>query len=148
MGDLSLGDDFGISSPTTSGTSVGFDIPSAPVGAALHPLPSPQQVVSPSDIPRPPFSSSPTPPPTSTPYVLPPPSHQQQFSQQQQQNQQNSYPQHSAPTSGGGYHRPGYVAALVPAGSPVSNSDPRIKDSIELCNFAIAALKVRCFMLY
>jgi hypothetical protein len=138
MNDLSIGDD--------NGAGGGYDIPSAPVGAALQPLPSPQQVVSPSDIPRPPFSSSPT-PPTSAPYILPAPSHQQQFSQQQQQQQyQNNHPQ---PTSNSGYQRPGYVAAQVPAGSPVSNSDPRIKDSIELCNFAIAALKVcsdDCFM--
>lgn len=30
---------------------------------------------------------------------------------------------------------------------PINNADPRVKDTVELCNFAIAALKVRFFML-
>ena len=40
--------------------------------------------------------------------------------------------------------RPAPVMASVPgSGSRINANDPRAKDAIELCNFAIAALKVR-----
>lgn len=28
-----------------------------------------------------------------------------------------------------------------PRGPPINNADPRVKDAVELCNFAVAALK-------
>ncbi len=119
-------------------SSASFEIPSAPVGAA---------VVS---IPKAPFSVSPT--PLQQQQTLQYQQQQQQQQQHQQQHQQQP-PHFSPPLSvatnhfmppaqQGGYNRPGYVSPSIPSGSPVVNTDPRVKDSIELCSFAIAALKV------
>ena len=70
---------------------------------------------------------------------------QQQQPQQQQQNQQPSF-FHSSPASASAAAtaagpRPG----VINVSPPVNNLDPRVKDSIELCLFAVAALKVSLF---
>lgn len=121
-----------------------LDIPSAPVGGPVVPIP------------KPPFAESPVPPFQQQQHYQQPQYQQPQYQQPQYQQPQYQSPppqqQHYAPpqvqqppppaAAGGGYSRPGYVAPVTPPGPPVSNSDPRVKDVIEICAFAVAALKV------
>jgi len=122
--------------PSAPKSDYSFDIPSAPVGGPVVPIP------------RPPFAASPTPMNQyQQNYQQAPPA------QPQQQQQPGQYPGYSQPqqqnmsfqppptVASGGYNRPGYVAAAVPSTPPATNTDPRVKDVIEICAFAVAALK-------
>lgn len=52
----------------------------------------------------------------------------------------NSYSQLAQPAANTGYSTPAMPPR--PRAPPSTNTDPRVKDSVELCTFALAALKV------
>lgn len=99
--------------------SISMDIPCAPQAPSSPPTTYNPSSEAASPVP-PPFKAyvpQPTAPPAPAPIVVPGSSNLQQF-----------YAQSPPPT----FSRP-----------PTANNDPRVQDTVELCNFAILALKVQ-----
>lgn len=78
----------------------------------------------------------------SSPEIQSPPPAQHQPAVHQPSTISNSYSSPSPPPSAPLAPPPAATPAFFYKGPPTNNSDPRVKDTVELCHFAVAALKV------
>lgn len=123
---------------STPSTSITPTVPPPPSLSSLS-LQPPSSAPAPTAAPQSPnpYAYSPpapqyAPPPTQQQYA-PPPQPTQNFYNNPPPSQPQSYYPAPAPV----VNNPG--ASRAP---PLNNADPRVKDAVELCNFAISAIKV------